>query len=456
LTWPPKDFTAYAARCAASAEGWWQWEGHGEFWRSQPLSVVWTAWWTDALGRKHHRIHGNTAESPEHPPLFTPRTAGRPPLALIYPDSAVVRTTPKGSAAIGQCSCGLIGLPPDLAWMGPCCGPCHDRRLERGTAPSEPEGSGCVDADFTADRRKVAVLGGDNRRIRLWDVAAGREDCALSGHHPFGMVALSPRADFVAAVGWLPAAEEVTLWDLGRAGERVRFRPHARIVLDLKFAPDGRTLATVGVDEGATLWDVPTLRPRYRLPGYFGNRRGIAFRPDGQVLATASESNQVSLWDMATGQFRSRIFTHCPAPAVAFSPDGRTLAVWAGGETTQTDIVLWDADCRPGQLARRVLSEHKHPVTDVVFHPGGRLVAALSTDEPGIRLWDADTGQEQCHLEWPSRKHGPGGIAFAADGSGLLVVRHPAVPPDFWPLALLTDGTDKKAGAAAVAAVKKR
>jgi WD40 repeat protein len=59
----------------------------------------------------------------------------------------------------------------------------------------------------------------------------------------------------------------VALLDASSGGEVVRFVGHGGTVLGLAFSPDGRTLATGGLDASIKLWDVPE------------NRAGIARRP---------------------------------------------------------------------------------------------------------------------------------------------------------------------------------
>ncbi|MER6161594.1 serine/threonine-protein kinase, partial [Streptomyces sp. NPDC001868] len=119
-----------------------------------------------------------------------------------------------------------------------------------------------------------------------------------------------------------------------------RLSGHANGVYEVKYSPDGKTLATDG-DEGTVwLWDPATGRHRSTLRVHDGSVNDVEFSPDGKTLATAGEDGTVRLWDPATGRARAvAVFDHgSPVFAVAFSPDGKTLAT-AGEDGT---VRLWD------------------------------------------------------------------------------------------------------------------
>ncbi len=98
---------------------------------------------------------------------------------------------------------------------------------------------------------------------------------------------------------------------------------------------------------------------------------------------------------------------------VAFSPDGKTLAM----ASCVGNVLLWDvATGKPPETLRG----HSSPVHAVVFSPDGRTLASGSNDRT-VRLWNVETGRELMQLDPGSVARGEvRSLAFSADGKQLL------------------------------------
>ncbi len=235
--------------------------------------------------------------------------------------------------------------------------------------------------------------------------------------------------------------------------KEVVFSRHDDVVPSVAFSPDGKRLASAG-DNCVKVTDLETGKELMRLK----NSRGmsyfsVAYSPDGRTLAGAQSMlkeklsrrtgdttittyiyfGEVLVWDAQTGAVKMRLNDdNCPSWAVAFSPDGKWLAV-ATGPTPEDreckgdcpafgEITLWETG--DWKLVRR-LRASSAPIHALAFSPDGRSIAggagvidegrgvSVEDFKAEVFLWDVMSGDLK--QKFPGHTRSVTSLAFSPD-----------------------------------------
>jgi WD40 repeat protein len=268
-----------------------------------------------------------------------------------------------------------------------------------------------LDVAYSPDGQRLATASLDGT-VKFWSARRGHavEAFRPAGHRGLSRLAFSPDGRQLAGGGGRRPGDVLVLD--ATTGKAVRtLQGHAMQIAALAYAPDGKRLASLSLDNTVRVWDaragkaIRTLRLGGKATGWV-DARGLAFSPDGKRLAAAANRETVKVWEAATG--RELHDFHQPAASVAFSPDARRLA-WAGGH----GIMVRDADT--GKEVYAV----KGTFDVVLFTPKGSRLIALRSE--GVQFLDAATGKEVGALR---RRAGQRGdlAALSPDGRRLALV----------------------------------
>jgi hypothetical protein len=169
-------------------------------------------------------------------------------------------------------------------------------------------------------------------------------------------------------------------------------------------------------DSGSLKVVIPDIKPRVPTKPAIA---ALAYRPDGKLLA-AGGYREALLIDAAANEVVSRLPGQTGAvTALAFSRDGRHLAVAGGTAGVAGEVRLYHLtpEGLPGTAPERVLGGHKDVIYDAAFSPDGKTLATCGYDRI-IILWDVASGKVLKTLT----EHSDSifGIAFSPDGDRLV------------------------------------
>ncbi len=190
---------------------------------------------------------------------------------------------------------------------------------------------------------------------------------------------------------------------------------------DVTWDGAGRLLAVPWRGRQVGLYDAATGAERGTVAYGMGTNRWVvapvALSPGGDLLAVVSPSGgpvvELHSVDAAGVKRKAEVQADRPGGSVrslAFSPDGRFLAVATGSEAA-----VWDLSRVKSPAF--TLTGHAGGVNWVKFSPDGDRIA--TADEEGVRLWDAGTGRLRLFV--PSEVGAVAFLAFTRGGARLLV-----------------------------------
>lgn len=150
----------------------------------------------------------------------------------------------------------------------------------------------------------------------------------------------------------------------------------------LAVHPGGRYLATAGTAGDCVVWDVEQEKA-LALPGIPAEPSAAAWDPDGKRLALGTRDGQVLILPFPGRGCLQRFTHHGTIAALAFSRDGRYLAL--AGEGAR----VWDS--RTGKFATVELA-HPQPVAAIAFNSTGTRLATACRDGTArvFRIPDGD------------------------------------------------------------------
>jgi WD40 repeat protein len=335
---------------------------------------------------------------------------GPPSWLLFSPDSeTVVSTSLDGTVALWD--------------VGDVGGTLRERLRGHSGAVEQPVFSSDGETLYTVSHDGTAIaweIGGERGLGRGFTFTHDRAPSGYDGHPG----SFSPDGRLVA-VGLND--QGIRLWDatdltpvgpplLGTGGE----------VYSLAFTPDGRTLAAVTVDSLVTLWDVESRSLLRRFSAGAGEVLGVSISADGAILATPGPEDWVgayndpaeggvSLFEVATGEALGTIALGVPAGDVAFSLAGSMLAfVHERGGTAE----VWDV-AEDSRITKLPVDSDSRFYYAIAFSPDGRTLATGGLEDPIVRVWDIPSAKLIHELDQGSA--GAKTLDFSPDGRTLAV-----------------------------------
>lgn len=224
---------------------------------------------------------------------------------------------------------------------------------------------------------------------------------------------------------------------------------HTKWIRKVRASRDGKVIASVADDMVCKLWDASTGKLMHELRGHaektpngFGSMLfNCAFSADGKQIATADKIGKAIVWEVATGKKVTEVeapimYTWDPVQrlhsiggirSVAFSPDGKTLAVGGTGKIGNIDHLEAKArielfDLSTSKRTVEYTSDKQGLANYLEFTPDGKwLIAAGGAGEGFLAILDKEAKKAIKSEKAPMHVHD---VAVSEDAETVIAVGH--------------------------------
>jgi WD40 repeat protein len=273
---------------------------------------------------------------------------------------------------------------------------------------------GVLSVSYSRDGSRLAC-GSEGGLTRIWDTKSGEPVLDLEFNYSVNGVTFTKDGKTLITGTW-----GAQIWDLAEGIRKNHLEAHTGFLTCVAESPNGKIVATGGLDSTVKLWDPKNWQEIKSLPNP-DQVNAICFSGDGKKLAVAGDT-MVTIWAAEDWKTKQE-FKMLPATSVALDAEGKKLYV--GGPEGGLSVVDTEnakplvqtkpfrekvtalslsqngkrlaAACRDG-FARLLSAEDlketmawKHPqaVTSIAFSPDGSRVATGCKDTI-VRIWKVE------------------------------------------------------------------
>jgi WD domain, G-beta repeat len=281
---------------------------------------------------------------------------------------------------------------------------------------------------FSPDGKLIAWR--ENEHIHVRDVATGEKKISVDCNSPYGLVHFPSGSDHLSAITtglikrvdvakgtvdsfveypgtfltyfpdgkhFLCTQKKIVETRDSQTGKRTQsfsIDPKSFTPWEAVLSPDGKFLAvSCDVDKIAKIWRVESGERVTQLKGHQKRITGISFNPSGKTIATTSLDESLRIWNVKNGDLVRTIKLPERGLQVAYSPDGKLLAVGWVGRKSQISI----HDAESGDELARWEAESEN-ARKFAFNPKSNLLA--STGGRFIQVWELSSNK----LQSPDKK----------------------------------------------------
>jgi len=258
------------------------------------VAIIWDATSKSELARlSGHANHVmSVAFSPDGKVVLT---GGRDNAAILWnaSDGSELRRFTRHEEAVIA-----VGFSPDMTY---CFSASADGTIctweTQTTSVTRRIAAGKISSAAFSANGKIALAGGQEKSIGVWDLQSGSQTGVLTGGFSKTTLALaiSENGRYAASGGM---DKSVVIWDLSSKSALRTLAGHDGWVQSLAFSSDNRYIMSGGKDDTVRLWDFESGSEVEAFRNHTGSVVSVAFAPKSLIAASGSVDKTIRVWGL--------------------------------------------------------------------------------------------------------------------------------------------------------------
>eukprot|EP01069_Polyplicarium_translucidae_P001353 Polyplicarium_translucidae@DN1634_c0_g1_i1.p1 len=230
------------------------------------------------------------------------------------------------------------------------------------------------------------VSSGNDRLIKIWDLASGTLKLSLTGHiNTVRGLAVSDRHPYLFSCG---EDNAVKCWDLEYNKAIRSYHGHLSGVYSMTLHPAIDVLATGGRDAVVRLWDMRTKLGIHVFAGHTGTVMSLASQKANPQLISGANDKMIKCWDLIAGRCATTLTHHKKSVrALGLHPTEYSFCSAAADH-----VKVWK--CPEAKFDRNIEGATEILNTVAIRDEGDSSILFAGSDSGGMHFWDWRSGKK--------------------------------------------------------------
>lgn len=247
-----------------------------------------------------------------------------------------------------------------------------------------------VNAIAISPDEKKLISGGEDEKIKIWDLTTGKLLYDIDNQSPVKALAITHDGkSFMSG----DTDQKVKIWDLETQKLQNTLSEHKGTITSLAISANGKILASGSEDKTIKIWDLKTGKSQRNLKENKTEITSLMITPDNDSVISGSIDGELKKWSLSNGKVLSndKILAIKTGVSIVIDPERKKLLTSACNP--RIDI----RDLKKIDQIERLADPDNNGICHIALNYKQDILAA-DTIKGKIKLWDLNKNEIKCHL----------------------------------------------------------